>query len=283
MLAPGEEEYILNRAYVPEHIPSLMVGISLGEAFLSEGFVFFAHDPWLIFVGYPLDPPFRQEAAARVLKEVREKIRPLDIWFIGPEIPASLCPSPEERESDDYFRLDLAPFALKSALRRVLQKGGHGISIERSREYSEAHADLTREFLERDQPPPRIRELFLRMPDYVAHSPTSLLLDARDREKRLIAFYVVELAAQNFSTYVVGGYSRKNYVPHASDLLFYDMVNLSKEQGKKYIHLGLGVNEGIRRFKKKWGGVPFLTYKSCKISARPRRPFTWLFGFGNRI
>jgi hypothetical protein len=25
----------------------------------------------------------------------------------------------------------------------------------------------------------------------------------------------------------------------------------------------LGVSEGIRKFKEKWGGVPFLKYESC--------------------
>lgn len=283
MLSPSQEEYILTKAYVPEHIPSLMVGISQGEAFLSNGFVFFARKPWLIFVGYPLDAPFQKEKAIGSLKQVMEELHPQDTWFIGPEIPAGLSPAEEELEKDDYFRLDLAGFDLKKELKRTIQRGGRELSIDRSHLYSPEHAGLTQEFLAQEELPPRIRELFLRMSDYVAHSPTSLLLDARDREKRLIAFYVLELAAKDFSTYVVGGYSRKNYVPHASDILFYDMVNLSKEQGKKYIHLGLGVNEGIRRFKKKWGGVPFLTYKSCKISARLRGPFTWLFGFGNRI
>ncbi|MFZ3090961.1 MAG: hypothetical protein WA240_10125 [Nitrospirota bacterium] len=32
------------------------------------------------------------------------------------------------------------------------------------------------------------------------------------------------------------------------------MINLAKEHGKGYINLGLGVNNGIRRFKEKWGG-----------------------------
>jgi hypothetical protein len=42
------------------------------------------------------------------------------------------------------------------------------------------------------------------------------------------------------------------------------MIELTREQGKKEINLGLGVNEGIRRFKEKWGGVPFLNYEECE-------------------
>ncbi len=46
------------------------------------------------------------------------------------------------------------------------------------------------------------------------------------------------------------------------------MIALSRESGKQYIHLGLGVNEGIRRFKKKWGGVPTRRYEMCEIRVR---------------
>lgn len=44
------------------------------------------------------------------------------------------------------------------------------------------------------------------------------------------------------------------------------MINLAREYGKGYINLGLGVNEGIRRFKEKWGGIPFLRYEFYELS-----------------
>jgi hypothetical protein len=46
------------------------------------------------------------------------------------------------------------------------------------------------------------------------------------------------------------------------------MMALTREHGKSIIDLGLGVNEGIRRFKEKWGGIPFLKYEFCEH--RPR-------------
>ena len=43
---------------------------------------------------------------------------------------------------------------------------------------------------------------------------------------------------------------------HASDLLFFEMVNMAKEYGKGYINLGLGVNPGIRRMN-----LPVASYR----------------------
>jgi hypothetical protein len=48
------------------------------------------------------------------------------------------------------------------------------------------------------------------------------------------------------------------------------VVEVSKEEGKKYVNLGLGINRGVTFFKKKWGGVAFLSYASCLYDA-PRR------------
>ena len=58
----------------------------------------------------------------------------------------------------------------------------------------------------------------------------------------------------------MGCHSKKNYVRGASDLLLFELINLSLEYDKPYIHLGLGVNAGIRRFKAKWGAVPTRRY-----------------------
>jgi len=44
MISPIDEEYILTRAYVPEHIVSLMVSLSKGEPFLVEDHLSFARD-----------------------------------------------------------------------------------------------------------------------------------------------------------------------------------------------------------------------------------------------
>ena len=78
------------------------------------------------------------------------------------------------------------------------------------------------------------------------------------------AFFIIELAAEQFDTYMLGCYSKKNYTPHASDLLFSEMIAFARERGKSTINLGLGVNEGIRRFKMKWGGKPYLNYEFCE-------------------
>jgi hypothetical protein len=264
MITPEEEAYVLERAYVPEHIVSLMALISKGAPFFKEDHLGFVKDNWLILVGYPLDGNFSHKRCEKILKQAVEAYRPEYLWFIGPEIPISLLDSCKERQTDQYYKLNLEQTKLKPSLQRVADKASKELMVERGHSISKEHEALISELLKREKLPPRVRELYRAMPDYVGHSSSACVLNARDKNGKLCAFYVIELGAKNFSTYILGTHSKKHYVPHASDLLFLEMIKLTLEHGKTIVNLGLGVNEGIRRFKKKWGGTPYLNYEFCE-------------------
>lgn len=276
MLSPAEEEYILKYAKVPEHIPALMAGISEADLFLIDSYLCLAKDDWLIFVGYPLEGDFSGASFSHSLEKAMALKTPRNTWFIAPEIPESLLPKIKSRESDFYYLLDLKRPPAGRSLIRAVEKASENLSVSLSRTFSKEHGLLTREFLGRQGLPPRVYQLYLRMEGYLSFSKTSLLLSAWDREKRLSAYYVLELGAATFLTYVVGCHSKAAYVPHASDLLFQEMIGVAQKNHKEYIHLGLGVNEGIARFKKKWGGVPCLRYESGEISRAEKSPFSWI-------
>jgi len=283
MITQEEEKHIRECAYVPEHIVPLMVGISRAEPFFQEDHLFFLKDDWMILVGYPLGKNFQGEFFSAVLARLQKKFQPATTWFIAPGIPASLLPRVRGKEADEYYKLDLRDSRIKRTLQREVEKAALVLRVEKHRDWSPEHESLTREFLGKENLNPRVRELYLRIPQVLAHSETSLALSARDEKGNLSAFFAVELGAQRFATYVVGCHSLIHYVPHASDLLFHEMIGLAREKGKEYIHLGLGVNEGIRRFKKKWGGVPDFPYFAGEIIPAQNTTLTWLRALASKI
>ena len=129
----------------------------------------------------------------------------------------------------------------------------------------DAHRELIKEFLNRAKPPQRIENLFSSMPEYVAAAPSARVINAWFAKGVLSAFYVIDLAAADFANYIIGCYSRQNYVRGASDLLVDELIKMSAENGKAYIHMGLGVNDGVRRFKEKWGARPTRPYEMCEL------------------
>jgi hypothetical protein len=282
MISCAEEEYIRRQAYVPEHVIPLMVGISEAEPFLLQHYLFFRKDDGIILIGYPLGEKFQEETFAEFCRMIQRKYKPAFLSLIAPAIPDTLK-GLHERATDDYYRLDLPHSGVRRSLRREAEKAALALHTETSRSWSDAHGKLTREFLEKADLPPRIRELYLRMPGLLAHSATSLVLNAWDGGGNLAAFFVIERAAAKFTVYVVGCYSHRPYVPHASDLLLQKMIETAAEEKKEYIHLGLGVNAGIREFKGKWGGGPALHYEFGEMRGAPPGPLSWLKALQGRL
>jgi hypothetical protein len=268
MLSSAERQYVLRHGRVPEHLVDLMVRVSGGDPVLVNDCLCILGGDWAIVVGYPLEGDFRPENLKAVVAGIVDKFRPGKAWLIAPELPPGLPWGCVESESDHYYTLKL-PFGTPGGrLRKITGKAREQLTVERGTVMTPAHMDLVQEFIDRVEPHPRVRRLALALPEYTQESESCSVLSAVDVHHRLAAFYVVDLGADRFSAYVIGCYSRKNYVPWASDLLMYEMIGLSEGCGKEYIHLGLGVNAGIRRFKKKWGGLPGLPYKMCQLLLR---------------
>ena len=265
MLTAEEKTYILANAYIPEHSVDLIAGIFGGEPFLMDDCLVYRKEGELILNGYPLAGAFDVSQFEVMAERLRKQFRPTRISYIAPQRPSSLAARAGETASDEYYTLDLQDAAVSAPVKRNIRNASRHLRVEISEPMARAHRQLTDEFIARVNPGSRVERLLERMPDYVAGSSGGIVLNARDAQHRLNAFYVVDLAPAAFSTYVIGCYTKRNYITGASDLLMSALVDLSRRHGKTYIHLGLGINEGLRRFKKKWGGVPARPYRMGSV------------------
>jgi len=243
----------------------LMTSLSGGEPFLVDDYFCCRKDNWVIFIGYPLQHEFVFDEFEAILLKVKKKFKAGRISCIAPELSQRLDARCMEKDCDAYYTLDTRFSVTRSAIKRNLKKAGRLLTVERAADMGDAHLQLMQEFFERASPPARVKKLFLKMPQYVAAARQTFVLNAWDSKQNLAAFYVVDLAARAFANYIGGCYSKKKYVLGASDLLMSELIKMSSEYGKDYIHLGLGVNRGIRRFKEKWGARPTLRYEMCEL------------------
>jgi hypothetical protein len=245
-----------------------MTHVSGGEPFLIDDYFICHRDNWIILIGYPIEDNFNLKNFDAVVFKVREKFHPDFVSLVAPEMPPALTSTCQESESDAYFTLQTQKAVIRSPLKRNLKKARQNLRVESSSSMQEAHQVLMQEFVERTQPSDRVKRLLFKMPEFVARAETAFVLNAWDKANKLAAFYVVDFEARQFSNYIIGCHSMVNYVLGASDLLLFELINLSLEFNKDYIHLGLGVNAGIRRFKEKWGGVPTRRYEMCELALK---------------
>lgn len=252
------------RAKVPEHSPLLMAALSGGEPLLENGYLFFQAKDTLLAIGYPFEGEFHPASFAAACRKIQRITNIASCFAIAPAWPAELPAT--ILEADRYYVLS-AKAPIPSRLRNPVQKAGTVLQIRESPVFTPGHRRLFAEFLRAnaDKMSDRVAELYAKTQQFLRNPLDGLIfLDALDQAGNVVATLLLDHGPLRFTSYILGAHSRQNYVPHAVDLLFAAMLDSAAQRGKKFIHLGLGVNDGILRFKKKWGakpGQPFLMAK----------------------
>jgi len=277
MITPPEERLILSHAYVPEHLPGYVHAISGAEPYLLGHYLCFRVEDSLLFNGYPLEIPFDEATLGRAIESAVTRFRPRHVALIAPKIPEALAAG-QPRERDQCYRLDLTQAVRDAKLRNMLRRASQDARVESSRDIGEEHLSLIDEFLLVHPVSEESRYIFERIPAYVSAVPTARVFSARNRTGALIAFDVAEFGARDYAFYQFNFRSRKHYVPGASDLLLDAVIATAQSEGRRFLNLGLGINPGVRRFKEKWGGKPFLAYEYCRYAPGPPTMFDLLLG-----
>jgi hypothetical protein len=277
VITSAEENFVVSRAYVPEHIPAYVVAISRAEPHLLGDYLCYQGEGSLVFIGYPLNSPFDERAMAEALSAAISRFSPDSVALTAPaiSIPQKGC---QKRDSDYYYRLELPALRPDKKVENMVRRASRELSVEIGREMGEEHIRLIAEFLDSRRVDEGTTYIFERIPAYVSAAPTARVFDARDKNGNLAAFDVAEFGARDYAFYQFNFVSKKRYVPGASDLLFHEMVRTAQVEGKRFVNLGLGIDEGIARFKKKWGGIPFLKYEFCRYRPRPSKALASLLG-----
>ena len=264
MLSEEEFSRIYQQAYVPEHLPDYVAAVSAAQPHFHGDFICFTRRKHLIFIGYPLGN--RKPDTLAAYTSACQRFRPATVAIIAPEIwlPQDAY---ERQPADCYYRLKLPLDSLDSAVAYMVRRAAKELTAARGK-FDKEHKQLIKEFLKKHELSPAQIHLFEHIPHYLKRSATARLLEVR-KKNLLVAFTVVDTGSANYAFYLFNIRSSKINVPGTSDLLFYEMVKLAQSEKKKAINLGLGIHPGIRYFKEKWGGVPFLTYESAWLQRAP--------------
>ncbi len=265
MISEKEKEYIYYNAYIPEHVVDYVTSITGGEPFLFEDHVYYVAQRQLFFVGYPLKKIFSMGEMERVLDMAVKSINPYSVSLISPDIE-NVKHDCTRRESDDYYRLDLKSIRVGQKTGHMIKRASKELDIRVDREITDEHIKMIKEFVESHPVDEERKFIFESIPKYSASVSTAKVFNAIDESGRLVAFDIAEFGSSEYVFYMFNFSSKELSVPGASDLLLNELIKTAVQEGKSYINLGLGMNEGNRFFKKKWGGTAFLDYKYCQYS-----------------
>lgn len=145
----------------------------------------------------------------------------------------------------------------------MLRRAGRELLVGKAAHFDQKHREMVEEFLKTHSVDEATRFIFQRIDSYLSSSNTAYLFEARTGEGRLIAFDIAEFRPRDYAVYMFNFRSQAHYIPGASDLLLFAVMEQALAEGKTFINLGLGISPGIVFFKEKWGGVAFIPHCFC--------------------
>lgn len=282
MLKEEDMSFIEEKAYIPEHIYPYVESVSGAEVHLFKPFLSYITGKNLIFVGFQLEGPFDEKGLVSILQEMIQKSKSETISLITPKYPIKNIPY-RLLGSDFYYRIDLENFKLSSKVRNMVNRAQQVVYIQREKRFSAKHEELLFRFIKERTLDQSTSFILEKMDTYIKSSETVHLLSAYGKDGELIAFDVVDTFSKDYVFYMFNIRSKTKYVPGTSDLLFSEIVRIGYETKKRYVNLGLGINEGITFFKKKWGGKAFIPYFFLELKKKRGAFFTFFSDFISRL
>lgn len=256
---------------VPEHGIAMMEAFSNGQSADIGPYRFYHGQDWLMAIGYPLWGPFTEEGFTQALQMAQTRFAASACFAIAPRLPEKHMRHLTEK---DRFHVLSSQAPIPARLANPVKRAASALSVRLETGFTAAHRRLWGEFLgaNAQRMTSRVASLYAKTPEAMAAAPSLRLLSAYTQNNELAAALLLDLQPANFISYIIGAHSRVNYTPHATDLLFAEMLKLARAENKAFIHLGLGVNDGISRFKQKWGAKPGLPYLLAQWEESQEQP-----------
>lgn len=262
MINRAEASFIEEHAYIPEHLTGYGSLMSGGEPFLVEDFLAYYGRGRLVFIGYPLSANIDESRLTDAFAAAVKRLNPNQTALIAPFIPSL---EGTRGKPDLYYRLDLAHFQIRSKVNNMLHRAGRELKVELGRSVEAEHERLIGDFVEAANLEENSRIIFKNIPKYISSVSTGIIFSARDVSGNLIGFDIADFGSKHYAFYMFNLRSRTHSIPGVSDLLLHALIQEARAQGKIAVNMGLGINEGIAFFKKKWGARPFLNHESLYL------------------
>lgn len=271
MIGPDLLARVTVAAVIPEQILPYVRAVSGRIPRLIGNCVGFASEGELVLVGYPLHDPRDTVAMEEAVSEALTSRRPGRLTVIGPARP-SAAPVESHVTEDWYYSLPVPPPSPTQKLRNLIRRASRDLTIERGHECGEDHLTLVQRYLVERPLAAGTRLIFQKLPDYLAASPGSLLLSGRLADGTLAAFVVGDFSALQTAFFMFCFRDPRFAPPGSTDLLLAGLLEEAHKRGQTLMNLGLGIDDGIAFFKRKWGAIAFLPYVEVSwVTTRPRR------------
>ncbi len=275
-MRPRHLSHITAQALVPEQVLSYVTAVAGSRALLCGDCAAYENNGHLVLVAYKpgLEPETGDAALATMNRAVDEALAldPASLTVLGPG-RTTAAPDDAAFRADAYWAIPLPAPAPGQKLRNMLRRAERECRI-REESWIDEHTALVARYLETRPLETGTRHIYLRIPDYLAATPDAALFAARARaDGRLLGFSIGDFSSLSTAMYMFA-FRAGTCPPGVADALLLALAGAGTARGHQRLNLGLGINDGIVFFKRKWRASPFLpcVQTTWKPKAQPATP-----------
>lgn len=212
----------------------------------------------LDFWDTPIDTIAFQGVADTALGAVLDDMAADDVTVLAPLSPQAI-PAGVDGETDEYWFLPLPLPEAPQKVRNMLARAGRECRVTQET-WGAEHAALVAEHDRRHGSGEAERYIHARLSDYLTSSPDVALFAARTMDGKLAGFCIGDFSSLGTAFYMFA-FRSLTAPPGTADLLLAALAAEGEIRGHGLLNLGLGITEGVRFFKKKWGAQALLPYR----------------------
>ncbi len=260
-------QYINAQAITPDQLLPYVAAVSNMQSELIDDYVVHSKDGNVVLVGYALHDAHNTAALNDVIEKICAKLNVLNLTVLAPVRPSIAPNNAISSAHDAYWILPIPAPKPQVKVRNMLTRATSEVDIIKSHgqgAWSSAHQEMMLNYICNKNMDAALCTILQRLSTYIMISPQVELFSAYSKDTHeLLACAVADFSSFSTAFYMFA--FRQVYAsPGVADALLYALFNAANAHGHSQCNLGLGINDGIKFFKQKWGAkatIPFVQTK----------------------
>ncbi len=256
--------YIQAQAYTPDQLLNYVYSVSNLQSELIGAYLLHKKQSSCVLVGYNLENPSDISELDNAIKEVLRADTMQEITVLAPIRPQSAPNYAQSLEQDFYYFLDL-PVKPKAKIKNMLNRAKKEAFVTQTSgqsAWSGEHHALMLSSLKNKQLDQAQVIIMQGIEKYILSSSDCVLFSAySNKTNSLLACALADFSSFSTAFYMYAFRKEEDEnVPGVADLVLYELLKEAQQRGYNKCNLGLGINDGIRFFKEKWGAKASLAF-----------------------
>lgn len=269
-----ELSQVTARAQTPDQLLPYVDAVSGLEPRMFGSCVGHICEGQVVLIGYPLDDPQDMSAVETAIEQALELPGLQHITVLAASKPVC-APADALITEDAYWALPLPLPPVGQKLRNMLRRASRDIDITQGgiESWTHEHRNLLDAFCAVRTLDTGMLHIFHQMENYLRLCPEARLFSARLTDNTLVGCAIGDYSAFSTAFYMFA-FRDPDAPPGTADALLAAIAAEGEERGYSRLNLGLGINDNIRFFKRKWGATLFLPCIECGWNVQIKK--SWL-------